>query len=241
MNESKLAKFDPRPKLIMAITVSLLCFLSDNIWFLLSLLGIIFLTLIIGGVSLVKILIRIRVMFIMILSLFIIQSLFYRSGGDSIISIEGILFAAVLSLRLLLLVISAQVLLEGDIRDYMLALTQMHVHYEIVFVVMSALHFIPILRNEAMNVYYSVQLRGTEFKNVGLKKKYFTYKSICFPILISALRRAEETSVAMELRGLKSSPKRTNMRKLSMKGKDIVFSIISPIILISIFLFFKYI
>jgi energy-coupling factor transport system permease protein len=141
------------------------------------------------------------------------------------------MLASVLSLRLLAVLIAGLILVEGEIRDYLLALVQMKIPYTLAFMVVVGLHFLPILKGEAVNIYCCMQLRGKDFKKIRLPEKIRAYTSICLPILVSALRRADEMSVAMETRGFRSLPRRTYMRHLKMRGTDIALTILFPAIL----------
>ncbi|MDR3304958.1 MAG: energy-coupling factor transporter transmembrane protein EcfT [Clostridiales Family XIII bacterium] len=221
MSESRLSRLDPRTKFVFAVSVSGLCFFTEDILLLAALLLAVVVLLAIGGVNAGAALRRCRPLVIIIASLFVIQSLFSAGRG-----MDGVLLAAALSLRLLLITASAQALLEGEIRDYMLALVQMKVPYEIAFMVTTGLHFLPVLRDEAMNVYWCVQLRGRAFRKVSLPAKIRAYMSICLPILVNTLRRAEEMSVAMELRGLRAKPGRTYMRRVKMRAVDFAAAVL---------------
>jgi energy-coupling factor transport system permease protein len=213
---SRLSRLDPRTKLVFAVSVSGLCFFTEDVFLLAALLLAVIALLAIGGVNAGAVLRRCRPLFVVIASLFAIQSLFSSGRGA-----DGVLLAAALSLRLLLVTASAHVLLVVEIRDYMLALTQMKVPYEIAFMVTTGLHFLPILRDEAMNAYWCVQLRGRAFHKVPLPAKIRAYMSICLPILVGTLRRAEEMSAAMELRALRAKPGRTSMRRVALRGADV--------------------
>jgi energy-coupling factor transport system permease protein len=247
----------------MMATVSTLCLLTENITFLLAALSALFATLAVGSADFVLLWRRCRTLFILIASLFVIQSVFavpvrgggiaetYGSfaagivggtdialvniGGLPLLHISGVLLASALALRLLIVVVSAQILLEGEVRDYMLAFTQMKLPYELAFMVVMGLHFLPIFREEALNAYYCMQLRGVDFKKSRPIAKVRAYAGLCLPMLVGTLRRADEMSVAMELRGLRAMPGRTYMRRLTMRGADIAVTILWPAALIAAF------
>jgi energy-coupling factor transport system permease protein len=235
MKHGALRSLDPRPKLLMMATTSTICLLTESISLLLTILCIITATVLIGGATPRRLWNNSKPLLLLIASIFIIQSLFSGKGT------AGVILAAVLSLRLIILVLSAQILLEGEIRDYTLAFTQMHIPYEISFMVTTGLHFLPILREEALNIYHCVQLRGTSFKKTSLPQKLKAYTSICLPILVSTLRKAEEMSIAMETRGLRARPKRTAMRRLTLKSKDIITMILWPAAIITLYLIWHWI
>lgn len=243
MDNKRLRKMDPRPKLVMMIVLSTLALITKDMLFLFFLICVTILILNRGGAEWVCVWNRCKVLFIMILSLFIIQCLFRRSG-EALISIgefgliysDGLELAALLSLRLIVFIIAAQILLEADVRDYLLAMVQMRIPYEIAFMVMTGIHFIPIIKDEAMNVYYNVQLRGMELKKTSIVKKIGCYRRICIPILVCALHRAKDMSIAMEARGLRAYDTRTYMRRLVLSKVDIAWIIIFPIALIGMYL-----
>ncbi|MDR1797121.1 MAG: ATP-binding cassette domain-containing protein [Clostridiales Family XIII bacterium] len=213
---SPLRRLDPRTKLFMMALSSALAVVSESLPFLAALLILTLAALVIGGADLLRMFARCRALFVVIAALFVIQTFLSGRGVQA-----GALFAAVLALRLLVVVICAQLLLEGETRDYLLALTQMRIPYEIAFMVAVGLHFLPILRSEAICVFRGMQLRGARFKRVGPLKALKAYAGLCLPIFVSTLRRADETAVAMELRGFRSGPARTQMRRLALTKKDI--------------------
>jgi energy-coupling factor transport system permease protein len=192
-----------------------------------------FFVLALGGADIRLCVRRCRALLALIVALFVIQAVFafrgdpaatplIAAGSLTIATMEGMLLAATLSLRLLIIVVTAQVLLEGDIRDYLLAFVQMRIPYELAFMTMVGLHFLPLLREEALSVYQCMQLRGVAFKGVGLVQKLKAYAKASLPILVGTLRRADEMSVAMELRGLRAYPRRTSMRRLTLRARDVV-------------------
>ncbi|MDR1043441.1 MAG: energy-coupling factor transporter transmembrane protein EcfT [Clostridiales Family XIII bacterium] len=258
-----LRSLDPRPKLAMMATVSTLCLLTENITFLLAALCALFVTLAVGRADFALLRQRCRALFILIASLFVIQSIFaapaaksiaetygdiaaavtgttdtalMNIGGHPLLHTSGVLLALALALRLAIVVVSAQILLEGEVRDYMLAFTQMKLPYELAFMVVMGLHFLPIFREEALNAYYCMQLRGVDFKKSGPVAKVKAYAGLCLPMLVGTLRRADEMSVAMELRGLRSMPARTYMRRLKMNGTDIATAVLWPAALAAAFI-----
>ncbi|MDR0596710.1 MAG: energy-coupling factor transporter transmembrane protein EcfT [Clostridiales Family XIII bacterium] len=160
-------------------------------------------------------------------------------GNISLVHISGLFLAAMLALRLIIIVVSAQILLEGEVRDYMLAFTQMRLPYELAFMVVMGLHFLPILRDEAMSTYYCMQLRGVAFRKTSLPKKLKAYAGLCLPVLVSTLRRADETSTAMELRGFRAMGGRTYMRKLVMNRADVAALVLLPAVFVTLFILLR--
>lgn len=169
--------------------------------------------------------------------LFVVQCVFVRSGdplltfgGVALITSGGVTTALGVALRLLIIVLVALILLTGEARDYLLALVQCRVPYEIAFMTMTAVHLLPILHSEATDVYYAVQMRGTEIKKASLLEKLRIYARISLPIVAGTVRRAEQISVAMEARAFRALPRRTFMRRLTLTPRDVVWLVAVPAI-----------
>ena len=230
-----LERLDPRSKIIIMLCISTLAMVTESIRWLLLLVLFSVMILIFGGSEIPRIFNQVKSVFIIIISLFIIQTVFVRSGtplfylnGFVIITRDGVLLASMLSLRLLVLVFCALIILTGDPRDYLLAMVQCKVPYEIAFMVMVTIHFIPILREEALNVFYTVQLRGIELKKASLKYKLRIYSHISLPILVCALNRVKTMSLAMEAKAFRAYPQRTYMRRLFLTIKDKIILFLFP-------------
>lgn len=235
MSIFRLDSFDPRTKLMLMLCLSGIAIFQPDPLLLLCLLALTVLILLVGGAHPARILRQIRGVLYMIIMLFIVQSLFVRTGeplvtlgGFTLITTGGLTTAAAICLRLLILITGALILLTGESRDYLPALVQMKIPYEIAFMVMAAVHFLPILKEEAMDVYYSVQLRGTEIAKASLPKKLRAFSKICMPILVGAINRAKQMSIAMEARGFRSQPRRTYLRTIHLKPKDVALLVILP-------------
>jgi energy-coupling factor transport system permease protein len=232
-----LARFDPRAKLMLMVCVSTLAVVWRNPAWLAGLLCFTVVVLAGGGASPRAVVGQARSVLRVIAVLFAVQCVFVRSGaplisigGFTLVTAGGLTVALVVTLRLLIVVFSAAILLTGDARDYLLALVQCKVPYEIAFMVMTALHFLPILREEALDVYYAVQMRGTELSKATLREKCRVYTRISLPILAGAIKRAERTSVAMEARAFRACPERTFMRRLTLARRDIVCLVVLPLL-----------
>jgi len=216
-----LALLDPRTKIIMIAAISTAAMIINDIWLLIGLSFFLIALLALGGISLKEQVLhqQMKLALGMIVFLFLLQTLFGRME-----------LGALLCVRLLVVILSAQILLTGRSRDYLLGLIQLKVPYEIAYMVLIAMHFFPLLKEEALDVYYSIQFRGTELKKTSIPKKISVYRSLCLPILVGAMERVRDTSIAMESRAFRALPRRTYMRKLKLKARDFALIIIFPIL-----------
>jgi len=224
----RLARLDPRPKLLFVLCVSTLAVIWRDPAWLGALLALTVAVLLAGGVDPRSTLAQVRGVLQVVAILFVVQCVFVRSGepvvsvaGFTLVTTGGLTTALGVTLRLLIVVCSALVLLTGHARDYLLALVQCRVPYEIAFMVMTAVHFLPILREEALDVYHAVQMRGTEVAKAGVRERLAVYARIALPVVAGALRRAEQVSLAMEARAFRSQPRRTSMRRLTLGAGDV--------------------
>ena len=229
----KLETLDPRVKLFMMLAISTASVAARDPVLMLMLLVFTLLILAAGGVPVSKALWRVRGAVGLIISVFILQCVFDRSGDPlvqignfTLVTRGGLNAALYVMLRLLTVLLSALIILTGRRRDYLLALNQLGLPYELSFMVMAGLHFLPLLREEAQDVMCAVQMRGTRIKKAPVSQRLQVYLKTAVPIVAGAIRRSEQMSVAMEARAFRAFPKRTSMRRLVMKKRDWIYLIV---------------
>ena len=222
-----LERLDPRIKLLLLVVISTAALIITRPAALLALLLLSLITILTGGITPVVVWVKLRALFGLVVMLFALQCIFDRSGdpllvisGRAVVTDSGFQTAVLVNLRLLIIILSALIVSTGQTRDYLLAMTQLKVPYEIAFVVLAALRFLPMLREEAHDVLNAAQMRGLRVKKAGLRVQAGAYISIVIPVVAGAIRRAEQLSVAMEARGFRAYPRRTSMRRLRMRTAD---------------------
>jgi energy-coupling factor transporter transmembrane protein EcfT len=82
-----------------------------------------------------------------------------------------------------------------------------------------ALRFVPTLLEEFDRIRLAQTSRGADVKTGTLTQRVKTAASMSLPLMVSALRRADELADAMESRGYHSGP-RTTLRVLQVSGLD---------------------
>ena len=221
---------DPRVKLLMLAALSTVSVVSRSVIVLALMLLLTLLVLLLGRVTPGRILSQSKAILRIILTLFLLQCIFNRGGegllvvsGYTIVTVRGVYTAALVTLRLLIILFSALIMLTGDSRDYLLAMTQWHMPYELAYMVIVAARFVPMLREEAQDVLCAVQMRGVRLKKAPIKRKIAAYASMLVPVFAGAVHRAVNTSIAMEARAFRAYPKRTYMRRVTMRGRDYAY------------------
>lgn len=233
-----LEKADPRVKLALLLMISTVCVATRRIALLMAVLLFTLALLLLLKADLRGALARVKPAIKLILSVFLLQCVFNRAGdpliavlGVTLVTAEGARMAAVVTLRLLCVLLSAVIVMSGQPRDYLLALTQCRVPYEIAFMVQAGLRFLPSLREEAQDVMAAVQMRGVNIKKLPLSGKLKVYLRVMVPIVARTIRRSEQMSVAMEARAFRALNSRSNMRRLTMKKTDWALMILSTALL----------
>lgn len=235
----KAESLDPRTKILIVAIISTLGILYND----LKVLSLIFIiTLVLAffiNRDLAFVVKRLKRLLIVVLFIGIIQSVLTNQGevlvqifGIKILTDYGIIRAAEFILRMGIIILASLILTASSSREILQALVKLKIPYEIVFMVTTAVRFLPMLRDEAINMFTAIQLRGLDFKNIGFGKKLKVYKYLLLPIIISSILKAKELSIVMDMRGLRAYPTRTNYRQLRLSAKDYLTMGVSAILTI---------
>ena len=151
------------------------------------------------------------------------------------ISMEGLLTAGFMAIRLIYLVIGSSLmtltttpnaLTDGLERSLgFMKRFGVPVH-EIAMMMSIALRFIPILVEETDKIMKAQSARGADFESGGLIQKAKAMVPLLVPLFISAFRRAADLAMAMEARCYHGGEGRTKMHPLRYTEKDRIAYII---------------
>ena len=145
------------------------------------------------------------------------------------LTLEGVLLAAKMCVRLVLLIIGSSLLTLTttpiqltDAIEYLLKpFKKVGVPaHEIAMMMTIALRFIPTLLDETDKIMKAQQARGADFDTGNLVQKAKALIPILVPLFISAFRRAEELAMAMEARCYHGDERRTRMNVMQFKSSD---------------------
>ncbi len=153
---------------------------------------------------------------------------------------EGIIFSAFLVLRLCLLVIGSSLLtytttpvaLTDGIESLLSPLKLIRFPVHALALIMSiALRFIPILLDETERIMNAQKARGACIDSGNLFRRMKAIVSVLIPLLLSAIRRADELGEAMDARCYSGGNARTKYKKLRLTWRDpIAFSVLAALI-----------
>lgn len=249
--ESFLHKLDARIKIFFLAAYVILIFISNN-YLQYSILA----CALILGILISKIPIRVYIKgiipIIWIIVFTVILHLFTTTGGDLLfqwkwikIYAYGVEQAVLISIKLLLLVISASMLtlttspmdITKGLERIMKPLKILKIPVSEIALMMSiALRFIPTLLDEADRIIKTQKARGVDFGSGSLYKRAISITSIIIPLFISSFKRAEELAIAMEARGYRGGDKRSSYKVFLFTWRDRLFSIVL-LLLVCIILF----
>ena len=160
------------------------------------------------------------------------------------ISVEGIIKAVCVSLRIVILVASVSVLLSyttspialADAIEHLLAplkLIRVPVH-DFAMMITIAMRFIPILVEETDKIMSAQASRGADFKSGSLIKRAKALIPVFIPLFISSVRHADNLATAMECRCYHGGKGRTRMKRLRYQVLDYVAFFLTALLLVAV-------
>lgn len=245
-------QLDPRTKLLATIALIVFVFLAQGFS------GFIAITAFILTVTAIS---RIRVKFLLrgvkpilfIILFTFVLNLFFQTQGTVLvklgfikITVEGLKTAFFTAIRLILLVVSSQLLtlttspisLTDGIESLLSPLKKFRFPaHEIAMMMSIALRFIPTLMDEAGKIMKAQKARGADFENGNLIQRAKAMVPLLVPLFVGSFRRADELALAMEARCYRGGTGRTRMNKLAYKTIDLFagIAVIGILVLIIVF------
>lgn len=218
---------DIRSLLILVIVITVFAVILNSLLALLVLLVISLIALGLAPIPLGKLIKRLRGYRWLIFILILVQSLTHSGGkvylqwrGYVFLSAGGLEAALGVLLRIVIILAVALLLTQKDYQELATGLAQMKVPYELAFMVLLAVRFLPTLREEFRDSLAALQLRGVEIEIVPLGKRLGLYYYLLLPTTGVAMVRAQRIAIAMEARGFRAYPRRTWLEWPSLSAMD---------------------
>ncbi len=237
---SPIHKLDPRIKLVLAIAVIVIVFIVGYIGYA-CVAALVIATTLLSKVPFSYLLKGLKPLRIIIIFTFI-MNLFFLQQGNTIfewwiirITDEALARSIEIVIRLVLLICTTTMLTlttsPMEITDGLekllgpLKVIRFPVH-ELALMMSIAIRFIPTLMEETDKIMKAQTARGAEFDSGGFIKKAKGMVPLLVPLFVSAFKRADELSLAMEARCYNGGAGRTRMKKLKMTYRDLVASLV---------------
>lgn len=250
-------RIDPRMKLILTIVFIVTVFLAGNLWALLSVMFISILLIIVSKISPKVIFRALRpVLFVMIFT--VVISIFWKTGeGEPLFELwkiriykEGLVYALLIALRIIVLVLGTNVLLSyttspialtDGLEQLLSPLKRIKVPVHTFSMIMTiALRFIPTLIEETDKIMSAQRSRGADFSTGSLAKRAKALVPVFIPLFASLIRRADELAVAMECRCYTGDNGRTSMNTLKYKAIDFLALAFTVAFAVGVFFISRY-
>lgn len=172
---------------------------------------------------------KIKRLWYVFFALVLIQSIFTSGGnvlihigGIKILTTQGFISGISIILRMSIIILSAMIIASAGTLNIIHGLIAMKLPYEIAFMVLIAMKFLPLFREEFMDSIIAVQLAGADLKKIPLGQKLSLYSYVLTPSVMNSLKRARYISAAMECRGFRAYPNRTSYSRLKMSKVDYI-------------------
>ncbi len=239
--KSSIHKLDPRTKLVLLLFYIVAIFICKSF---LSL-GVCAVALVafmlLSGVP-VKMYLKSIKAILPIILVTTLLNVFYISGGTVLfewkfiqISTKGLFSALFIAIRIVSLIMSSSVLtytttptmLTDGIERLLSPLNALHVPVSSLAMMMTlALRFIPTLIEEIERISNAQKARGADIDSGNFVERVKALVPILVPLFISAFRRADELSFAMECRCYTGGKGRTRMKKMKFTLKDLLAALV---------------
>lgn len=243
--ESILHKMHPLVKILVSILICAASFCSSNFFYLIGILVFNILLAVAGNSGrhgnglLLRTLGILKGLVKMSIFLFILQLLVIRKGeplfkiGSFAITGIAVQNGLLLVLRLIGATLPLSILISvTNLNDLSNAMVKyLHIPYKFAFTFTSAIRFIPVFSVEMSGIIESQQARGVDFEIKNPFKKVGMILPMCFPLLISSVRKIESTATAAELRGFYLRTRACCTKSYKMHLRDFVFILIGGLVL----------
>ncbi len=238
--DSVVHRADPRTKIVLSIAFMVMIFMVNTFWTFTAISLFTILAVVMSGVPLKYTLRGLKPLLPIIVFSAVIN--IFTTGGMPIsnivplkyITVEGLILAVKLALRLALIIISGSlltftttpILMTDGIEKLLNPLKIIGIPaHELAMMMSIALRFIPTLLEETDKIMKAQAARGADFDTGNLIQRARSFVPVLVPLFISAFRRADELATAMEARCYRGGSGRTRMRQLKFTEADLKISL----------------
>jgi energy-coupling factor transport system permease protein len=230
-------KLDPRAKIIFMVIISMAIFAVQQIPVALVVLAVMLCLWFIARLPFSVLWSFIKVLLPIIGFLFLVQAILYPGNtplikplipigkGYGQVTLEGILFAVLLGLRLIAMIIMLPLVnFTTPVQIFALGMVKMGMPYRLAYTMTTALNLVPILQSETGVIVDAQRLRAMQsFEKGKLVEKLKAYPALVTPLVIGSMRRAQLMAVAMDSRAFGASKSRTYLEDISLHVWDWIF------------------
>ena len=233
---SPIHRMDARVKIVLLFFYIVAVFLFDNNLNYAIMTGGAAILVLLSGLPVNMVLKSVKPLWWIILFSFLMH--IFSTPGESLVKLwlfditgEGILKGFIISLRLVLLIVVSSLLMFTTsplkLTDALESLMSPLKHigfpaHELAMMMTIAMRFIPTLLEETDKIIKAQQSRGSNIGDGNFLERAKGMLPVLVPLFISAFRRADELSVAMEARCYRGGEERTRMKQQRVHQIDYI-------------------
>jgi len=157
---------------------------------------------------------------------FVLWSLFTREGtplfylGSLAITRQALLYSAGMALRLGLMLFFGLVFIASTpIEDLFYGLVRLGIPFPVSFALSLSFRLVPIFFDSSRTILQAQRSRGLRSGGNPLAR-FKSYFPLFVPVFLSALRKVDQLSIALEARGFGAGAKRTSWVEFKYSGRD---------------------
>lgn len=232
---------DPRTKIVTALSLMIFVFFLDTPWDYLGFLTLLLAATILSKIEFKQVLHGIYAVFLLTFLSFLLQ-LFFAPGepifkfGPFKLTQEGLELAFTLSARLFFLAALSALLgfttsaveIAGGLEALLKPLEKLKIPVRGISLTLGiAMRFIPVVLEEAENIFKAQRARGVDFSEGNAFTRIRRIVYMLIPLLINSMRRAQDLAEAMEARGYDKSSPRSKLNPLKFTPADYLALVIA--------------
>lgn len=232
---SMLHRLDARGKLICMFVLLTAVILTSTLWGYIFIIAVTAALMLFSALPAAALFTPLRRLWLFFTVIFLMNALFFDGNAPLCswwifhITAAGLSQGAQVVLRVLLVVLLSNILtcttrpmeLTGALESLFKPLKLFHIPVEDIAMILSvAIQFIPTLSEEADMIKKAQTARGARFESRRLTDKAASVAPLVVPIFLSAFRRADELSMAMEARGYRNAGSRTKKDRHALHLPD---------------------
>lgn len=234
--QSPIHRLDPRVKIIATLLFIIELFIVNNFIGFAICAGVMAVCVLVSRVPLSFIMrglkpIIIILLFTFLLNIFMVDGKVIWTMGPLKVTMEGVITAVFMAIRLILLIIGSSLLtltttpirLTDGIERLLSPFERFGLPAHDIAMMMSiALRFIPTLLDEADKIMKAQQARGADFESGNIMRRARSLVPILIPLFVSAFRIAQDLAMAMESRCYRGGKGRTRLHEMRFRKADVI-------------------
>lgn len=225
--DSFLYRMDPRVKILAVAAVFTISVLFEDAMYLAPVFIVVLAVALVGKVPLSRVGILLKSLTVLVLISMIMWPLLYKQGdpwfdvAGLTITREGVSYGIGMSFRILDMVIAPIVLfLTTPQSDFVAGLQKLGLPYRAAFTLNLAFRFLPTVTGVGQTIVEAQRARGLDPSAGRITQRMRNYGRILGPLVITALRLAQQTILAVEARGFSINRPRTTYREFALASSD---------------------